>query len=131
EQRKRDERLSRDVALRAQNRAGASANTTDTSVNADPQSAADDPPSSAPSARARISLRKRYDVFICHASEDKHDVARPLAEALTARGARVWLDELEMKVGDSLRLKIDDGLRLSRFGVVVLSPSFFDKRWTQ
>jgi hypothetical protein len=36
------------------------------------------------------------DVFICHASEDKDTVARPLADALTVRGWSVWLDELEL-----------------------------------
>lgn len=72
-----------------------------------------------------------WDVFISHASENKTAVARPLAEALTARGVSVWLDELELKVGDSLRRKIDQGIRSSRFGIVVLSPAFFDKGWTQ
>jgi len=72
-----------------------------------------------------------WDAFISHAGEDKGEVARPLAEALTARGLRVWLDENELHVGDSLRAKIDHGLAESRFGVVILSPSFFAKDWPQ
>ncbi len=32
-----------------------------------------------------------WDVFICHASEDRKDVARPLAEKLEGLGLRVWL----------------------------------------
>ena len=72
-----------------------------------------------------------FDVFICHASEDKDTVARPLAHALDARGLSVWLDDGEIKLGDSLRQKIDEGLRTSTFGVVILSPSFFTKHWTQ
>ena len=67
------------------------------------------------------------DVFISHAGEDKVEVARPLTDALTASGLRVWLDENELHLGDSLRAKIDHGLAHSRFGVVVLSPSFFCK----
>lgn len=35
-----------------------------------------------------------------------------------------------MRIGDSLRAKIDDGLARSRFGVVVLSPKYLEKRWT-
>ena len=70
-----------------------------------------------------------YDLFICHASEDKDDFVRPLATLLRQRGRRVWLDEFEIKLGDSLRQKIDDGLSRSRFGLVVLSPEFFGKRW--
>jgi hypothetical protein len=72
-----------------------------------------------------------HDVFICHASEDKADVARPLAEALRNEGINVWLDEFQMRVGDSLRRKIDEGLRNSAYGVVILSPSFFLKQWPQ
>jgi hypothetical protein len=70
-----------------------------------------------------------WDVFISHAGEDKADVARPLTDALTAAGLRVWLDENELQLGESLRAKIDHGLAHSRFGVVVLSPSFFAKHW--
>lgn len=72
-----------------------------------------------------------YDLFVSHASEDKEDLVRPLAVALEARGVRVWYDEFTLKVGDSLRRSIDRGLSNSRFGVVVLSSSFFSKNWTQ
>ena len=70
-----------------------------------------------------------WDVFISHASEDKETVARPLAVALTDMGIRVWLDDYELTIGDSLRRSIDRGLSSSRFGVVVLSQSFFAKEW--
>ena len=43
-----------------------------------------------------------YDVFISHASEDKDSVVRPLAQALVAKGLKVWYDEFELKIGDSL-----------------------------
>ncbi|WP_170113028.1 TIR domain-containing protein [Ahniella affigens] len=69
------------------------------------------------------------DVFICHAGEDKEAVARPLATMLKERGLTVWLDEQELTVGDSLRRVIDRGLSDSKFGVVILSPSFFLKEW--
>jgi hypothetical protein len=71
-----------------------------------------------------------YDVFISHASEDKDDVVRPLAHALRDAGLSVWYDEFELKIGDSLRKKIDQGLARSRFGIVVLSPRFLSKGWT-
>ncbi|WP_051222907.1 toll/interleukin-1 receptor domain-containing protein [Conexibacter woesei] len=69
------------------------------------------------------------DVFISHASEDKAAVARPLAAALDDLGWDVWLDELELTVGDSLHNTINGALAKSRFGVVVLSPRFFQKQW--
>jgi hypothetical protein len=71
-----------------------------------------------------------HDVFICHASEDKDSLVRPLANALRQENVDVWFDEFSLKLGDSLRRSIDKGLKLSRFGIVVLSPSFFAKRWT-
>jgi hypothetical protein len=72
-----------------------------------------------------------YDVFICHASEDKEAVVRPLAEELRVVGLDVWYDEFEIGLGDSLRNSIDEGLRSSSFGVVVLSNQFFEKDWTE
>ena len=72
---------------------------------------------------------REFDVFISHASEDKAEVVRPLAHALQGAGLRVWYDEFELRIGDSLRRKIDMGLARSRFGVVVLSRSFFGKGW--
>ena len=71
-----------------------------------------------------------YDVFISHASEDKDSVVRPLAQALVTKGLKVWYDEFELKIGDSLRRKIDRGLAKSKFGIVVLSRSFIKKGWT-
>ncbi len=72
-----------------------------------------------------------YDVFICHASEDKESLVRPLAEALRAENVEVWYDEFSLTLGDSIRQSIDRGLRQSRFGVIVLSRAFFRKRWPQ
>lgn len=73
---------------------------------------------------------KEYDVFISHASEDKDEVARPLAEALRNNGLSVWYDEFELKIGDSLRRKIDKGIANSNFGVIVISRDFISKGWT-
>ncbi|MBE3088268.1 MAG: toll/interleukin-1 receptor domain-containing protein [Chloroflexi bacterium] len=72
-----------------------------------------------------------HDVFICHASEDKEEFVRPLAEALRAENIDVWYDEFSLRLGDSIRRSIDCGLRESRFGVVVLSKAFFAKQWPQ
>ncbi|VVT00652.1 Molecular chaperone Tir (fragment) [Roseovarius sp. EC-HK134] len=71
-----------------------------------------------------------YDVFISHASEDKDSIVRSLAEALQGKGLAVWYDEFTLRIGDSLRRKIDAGLARSRVGLVVISPSFISKGWT-
>lgn len=77
-----------------------------------------------------VTPEPEYDLFISHASEDKDDFVRPLAETLQGLGLKVWYDEFSMRVGDSLRRKIDSGLRNSRYGTVVLSADFIKKEWT-
>jgi hypothetical protein len=72
-----------------------------------------------------------FDVFICHASEDKDEFVRPLAERLKENHIEVWYDEFSLKIGDSLRRSIDIGLSKSRYGIVVLSKNFFSKEWPQ
>jgi len=75
-------------------------------------------------------MKSSWDVFICHASEDKSSFVRPLADALIAKGLNVWYDEYTVRVGDSLRQVIENGLMSSRHGIVVLSPAFLRKKWT-
>jgi hypothetical protein len=72
----------------------------------------------------------KFDVFISHASEDKEVVARPLVAELESLGPRVWLDECQLTIGDSLRRSIDEGLSNSKFGVVILSHNFFSKTYS-
>lgn len=72
-----------------------------------------------------------WDVFISYASDDRETVARPLSELLSGLGVRVWFDQQELQVGDSLRQRIDNGLAKSRYGVVVLSEAFFSRHWPQ
>ena len=72
-----------------------------------------------------------YDFFISHASADKEDFVDGLVEQAEAANLDVWYDNNALAWGDSIRQKIDDGLRRSYFGVVVLSPSFFDRPWTE
>lgn len=73
----------------------------------------------------------RYDAFISHASEDKESVARPLFRFLSELGVKVWFDEIQLAIGDSLRKSIDGGLTQSKFGIVIISPHFLAKNWTQ
>jgi hypothetical protein len=75
------------------------------------------------------AMRATRDVFVSHASEDKDEIARPLVEALRAKGITVWFDEYELNLGDSLPRKIEQGLRESRHGLVIMSKNFFQKEW--
>lgn len=84
-----------------------------------------------PAAMKSPDAGKEWDVFICHASEDKESVVEPLVAALLNRGLRVWYDRTALTIGDSLRRSIDIGLSKSRYGIVVLSRAFFKKGWPQ
>jgi hypothetical protein len=68
-------------------------------------------------------------LFISHASEDRVDFVRPLAEALSKEYEKVWYCEYELTLGDSLLQRIDAGLSSCDFGIVVLSKPFFEKKW--
>lgn len=71
------------------------------------------------------------ELFISHASEDKADLVRPLADYLQRAGITVWYDEFSLTAGDSLSRSIDDGLTRARYGLVVISPHFIEKRWPE
>lgn len=72
-----------------------------------------------------------FDAFICRASEDKEAVVRPLARALAGTGLSIWYDEFSLKLGNSIRQSIERGLAQSKYGIVVISPHFFEKGWPQ
>jgi hypothetical protein len=72
-----------------------------------------------------------WDVFISHASEDKEEVARPLANALRQAGLQVWYDEFMIPLGKEIRPAVIRGQNESRYAVVILSPNFFQKEWAQ
>lgn len=73
---------------------------------------------------------EEHDVFISHATEDKESFVNEFKAELEKRGVDVWIDDIAIKWGDSLRAKIDNGLKSSRFGIVVISRHFIRKGWT-
>lgn len=77
-----------------------------------------------------ISSSERRDFFICHASEDKEEVAKPLAEALIARDYTVWLDENDILLGDDIPENLSKGISMASFSILIMSSVFFEKYWT-
>jgi hypothetical protein len=75
--------------------------------------------------------KKKWDVFISHASEDKDDIAEKIVKLLEYFGIKVWYDKDILSVGDSLSKSIDIGLTNSRYGIIILSESFIKKGWTE
>lgn len=69
-------------------------------------------------------------IFLSHNHKDKPFVRR-LAANLTAEGVKVWLDEAEIKVGDSLIRKISSGIYEMDYLGAVLSPDSVKSTWVQ
>ncbi|MFN7043372.1 MAG: toll/interleukin-1 receptor domain-containing protein [Acidovorax temperans] len=69
-------------------------------------------------------------VFLSHNSQDKPFVRR-LASDLDAHGVKCWIDEAEIKVGDSLIEKIRQGLDSMSYVAVILSPNSVKSTWVQ
>jgi hypothetical protein len=67
-------------------------------------------------------------VFLSHNTADKPS-ARRLAHDLVLRGVRVWLDEAELVVGDSLLQKISSAIEEMDYLAVLLSPASVRSRW--
>lgn len=71
----------------------------------------------------------KYDAFVSHAVEDKLPIANELCARLEQEGLKIWYSGKELKVGDSLERTILRGLDDSRYGIVILSPTYIKKNW--
>jgi hypothetical protein len=69
-------------------------------------------------------------VFLSHSAADK-DFVRKLARDLDNHGVKYWLDEAQIKVGESLIEKIRNGLDEVDYVAVILSPSSIASSWVQ
>ncbi len=61
-------------------------------------------------------------VFVSYSHRDA-DWVKDFAKALVDRGVQVWLDQFEVKVGESIREAIEKGLRESDLFVVLIDPN--------
>lgn len=71
-----------------------------------------------------------YDAFISHAVEDKIPIANELCAKLERAGLKIWYSGKELGIGDSIEKTIERGLNRSRYGIVILSPTYLAKNWT-
>ncbi|MDF1741963.1 MAG: toll/interleukin-1 receptor domain-containing protein [Verrucomicrobiales bacterium] len=69
-------------------------------------------------------------LFLSHSSNDKF-FARKLAEKLSQVGVKVWIDEAELRIGDSLLEKISSAIQGSDFVGAVLSHNSVKSNWVQ
>ncbi|UVD80094.1 toll/interleukin-1 receptor domain-containing protein [Myroides albus] len=67
------------------------------------------------------------DVFLCHAWDDRKEVAKELHDLLESKGVTVWFSEKDVLLGSSLLREIDKGLAKSRVGIVLVTPNFLKR----
>lgn len=69
-------------------------------------------------------------IFLSHSSKDKF-IVRELARKLSKYGVKSWVDEAEIKIGDSLIQKISEGIKESDFFGVVLTKNSINSEWVK
>jgi len=69
-------------------------------------------------------------IFLSHNKQDKDFVCR-LGVDLQRMGARVWLDEREIGIGDSIVSSVQTAIASADYVVVVLSPHSVQSKWVQ
>ncbi|CAD6491022.1 MAG: TIR domain protein [Candidatus Argoarchaeum ethanivorans] len=69
-----------------------------------------------------------HDVFISYAHEDRK-VAMEIEDKLSKSGLNVWIDELKLKIGDSISEEIGKAIKKSKYGIIILSKHHLIKQW--
>ncbi len=69
-------------------------------------------------------------VFLSYSHADK-PVARSLAEGLRGAGCYVWIDEGELRTGDSIIARISDAADEVRFVIALVSQHSISSNWCQ
>lgn len=77
-----------------------------------------------------VNMKRQQQIFISHNWNDK-PIARRLARDLSAKGIGVWIDEAEIKLGDSLIAKIRDGIDKVDYLIVLLSKYSIESEWVK
>lgn len=84
-----------------------------------------------PEGEVRAEERAYHGIFMSHTHADKPFVRR-LRDDLLMRGVpRVWIDEAEINIGDSLSAKIEEGMKETRYIGVVLSTRSIRAPWVK
>lgn len=73
----------------------------------------------------------QFDVFVSHANTNKEELVNELTTALGKLDISIWYDANILDWGDNWKLQINNGLKKCRFGIVVISPEFLGREWTE
>jgi len=75
----------------------------------------------------RFSVPDLRDVFLCHAWDDRKNIAKELHDLLEASGVSVWFSEKDILLGSPFLREIDKGLAKSRVGIVLVTPALLKR----
>lgn len=68
-------------------------------------------------------VHRERDCFLCHAWADRSGSAQEFFDALANLGVDAWFSDREVVLGRSLARQLDVGLRVSRVGLVLVTPA--------
>ncbi|WP_336030568.1 toll/interleukin-1 receptor domain-containing protein [Geodermatophilus sp. FMUSA9-8] len=68
-----------------------------------------------------------YDLFLCHAWDDRRGIATELHNFLEAQDVSVWFSERDIILGQPFMREIDKGLAKTRIGLVLITPAFLKR----
>jgi predicted nucleotide-binding protein len=83
-----------------------------------------------PAASAAFMAEAPLSVFISYSHRDK-DIAHSLAARLAKMGVRTWVDEGELRIGDSLVERISKAISEVEFVVALVSKNSVESKWCQ
>lgn len=75
----------------------------------------------------QAKIPEKYDLFLCHAWDDRKGAAKELCDKLIAKGVSVWFSEKDLTLGSTMLREIDKGLAKSRAGIVLVTPAFLKR----
>jgi hypothetical protein len=68
-----------------------------------------------------------YDLFLCHAWDDRRETATELHGLLESEDVSVWFSEKDIILGQPFMREIDKGLAKTRIGLVLITPAFLQR----
>jgi hypothetical protein len=76
---------------------------------------------------AVVPRAESYDLFLCHAWDDRRGAATDLHKLLEAEHVSVWFSERDIILGQPFMREIDKGLAKTRIGIVLITPAFLKR----
>ena len=77
-----------------------------------------------------MNPNKNMQIFISHSTNDK-PIARQIASSLKEKSINVWLDEAEIRVGESIPDKVSEGILSSEVLCILISKNSANSSWVK